>query len=622
MPRLASLYFPFLPIERIRREENGNRPQPEVPAPAPLRAATADTSPAVADAYAARADCSCPRGGEWRPGARWAENSKERLKLVQLKERMQMEADIAALPPHQQPSMRELGRRTEAMAPVFRGSAATPPSLSSQAMGAVGAAAPLVTIHRVGQRQVVAAVSPEAQALGLTSGMAVAQARVLAPGLVLRDASPDADRALLERLALFAARRWTPRAALSGQDGLWLDGLWLDLTGVAHLFGGEEALCRRIVRFCRRLGLTARLAVAGTYGAAHALARHGAGPLVRVPSGTEAAHLASLPVAALRLDEPAQATARRLGLDKVGDLLALPRAPLYRRFGALLPTRLDQALGNASEPIDPVVPEDPPAVLLRFMEPIGTAEHIAEAITEAMRQLVPQLRAQGLGVRRLLLRCERVDNVWQDVRIGTARATRDGAHLLRLLLPRIETIDPGFGIERLHLVAARVEPLGAEALPSALAGAGPAPDLVPLIDCLAGRLGLRRLYRVGSVESDVPERSLRKAPPLEPVSGWACWPRPVRLLARPERLDNVVALLPDQPPRRFTWRGRSCRVTRADGPERIYGEWWKRTAEVPAVRDYFQVELEDGARLWLFRRGDGENPATGDLSWWMQGGMA
>lgn len=619
MPRLASLYLPFLPIERIRREENSGKPQPEAPAPAAPRTATTAAPPAVADGYAERADCSCPRGGEWRPGARWAENSKERLRLVQLKERMQVEAEIAALPPHQQPSMRELGRRTETAPVAFRVHSAAEPHTPNAGSRTIEAAVGdiLVTAHCLGPRQVLAAVSPEAQAVGLTPGMAVTQARTLVPGLVLHDASPAADRALLERLALFAARRWSPRAALSGDDGLWLD-----LTGVAHLFGGEEVLCRRIIRFCRRLGLTGRLAVAGTYGAAHALARYGPGPLVRVPSGTEAAHLAPLPVAALRLDEPARAAARRLGLDRIGDLLALPRAPLHRRFGDRLLTRLDQALGHASEPIDPVVPEDPPAVLLRFMEPIGTAEHIAEAITEAMSQLVPQLRAQGLGVRRVLLRCERVDNAWQEVRIGTARATRDGAHLLRLLLPKIEMIDPGFGIERLHLVAMRVEPLGAEALPSGLAGGRPTPDLVPLIDCLAGRLGLRRLYRVSSVESDVPERSLRKASPLDPASGWARWPRPVRLLSRPERLDNVVALLPDQPPRRFTWRGRSCRVVRADGPERIYGEWWKRIGEVQAVRDYFQVELEDGARLWLFRRGDGENPGSGDLSWWMQGGLA
>jgi protein ImuB len=228
------------------------------------------------------------------------------------------------------------------------------------------------------------------------------------------------------------------------------------------------------------------------------------------------------------------------------------------------------------------------------------------------------LERSGLAARVLTLIGERVDGVKQIVRIGTARATRDGAHLLRLMKPRIETIDPGFGIERIRLVADRVEPLGPQPIAGILTGEQAEPDLVPLIDQLAGRLG-RRLYRIGAVESDVPERSVRRVGPLDAPAGWPQWPRPVRLLSPPERLDNVMALLPDQPPRRFTWRGRAYRVRQADGPERIHGEWWKRRAEAEAVRDYFQVEDEAGQRFWLFRRGDGEDPRSGDLSWYLHG---
>jgi protein ImuB len=184
---------------------------------------------------------------------------------------------------------------------------------------------------------------------------------------------------------------------------------------------------------------------------------------------------------------------------------------------------------------------------------------------------------------------------------------------------RIETIEPGFGIERIRLIASRVEPLGAQPIEGALAGERSAPDLVPLIDRLAGRLGPRRLYRLSAVESDVPERSVCRIDPLGPVSAWPRWPRPVRLLSPPERIDDVVALLPDQPPRRFRWRGDSYRIASADGPERIHGEWWKRSCEAIAVRDYFQVEDEEGRRFWLFRRGDGEDPRTGDLSWYLHG---
>jgi protein ImuB len=467
---------------------------------------------------------------------------------------------------------------------------------------------PLLLSRRTGNRLLVAAASPEAQALGLHPGMAVSQARALVPGLDIRDDDPAADSDVLQRLALFAARRWTPRAAVSAPDGLFLD-----LTGVAHLFGGEEKMCRRIVRFCARAGFAARIAVAGTPGAAHALARFAGGGISPVNGEPEA--LAPLPLAALRVEEPVLAAARRLGLESIGDLLPLPRGPLQRRFGKTLLARLDQALGRSGEPIEPVVPEEAPSATVRFAEPIATAEAIEQALGLLMERLIETLREQGLAARTLTLLCDRVDGRVERIAIGTARATRDGAHLLRLLAMKIETIEPGFGFDSMRLVAGRVEPLP----PEQLSGDKPEADLAMLIDRLAGRLGPRRLYRATAVESDVPERSVARTGPLDSALPWPKWPRPVRLLSPPERVENVVALLPDLPPRRFTWRGRAYRVARADGPERIHGEWWKRTCEAEAVRDYFQVEDEEGARFWLYRRGDGVDQRTGDLSWYLHG---
>ncbi len=438
--------------------------------------------------------------------------------------------------------------------------------------------------------------------------MAVARARALVPGLDIRDDDPAADLDLLTRLALFAARRWTPRAAVSPPDGLFLD-----LSGLAHLFGGEETMCRRIVRFCARAGFDARIAVAETPGAAHALARFGPGTIC--PAGGEPEALAPLPLAALRVEEPVLAAARRLGLETVGDLLPLPRGPLQRRFGKTLLARLDQALGRSGEPIEPVVPEEAPSAALRFAEPIATAEVIAGALGLLMERLIATLGEQGLAARTLALLCDRVDGRVERIAIGTARATRDGAHLLRLLGMKIETIEPGFGLDSMRLVAGRVEPLA----PEQLSGDRPESDLAILVDRLAGRLGPRRLYRATAVESDVPERSVARIGPLDSASPWPKWPRPVRLLSPPERVENVVALLPDLPPRRFTWRGRAYRVARADGPERIHGEWWKRAAEAEGIRDYFQVEDEEGARFWLYRRGDGVDRRTGDLGWYLHG---
>lgn len=471
--------------------------------------------------------------------------------------------------------------------------------------------APFATTERSGQRILLAAVSAEAAALGLRPGMAATHARALVPEVELHDADAQADLAIISRLALFAARRWTPVAAVSPPDGLWLD-----LSGTAHLFGGEESMCRRIVAFCARLGFTARIAIAGTTGAAHALARFGNRRVTLCPNGAEADAISALPPAALRLDEKALSAARRFGITTVGDLIAMPRGPLARRFGQASITRMDQALGRIGEPFDPIVPEEPPRALLRLLEPISTEQAIAQVIGDLMAMLVDKLEQHGLAVRRLILICHRVDGAEQRLAIGIVAASRDATHLAHLFSLKIETIDPGFGIEAMELVATRCEPLRAVQLGTSEEAA----TIPPLVDRIASRIGADRLFRMTAVESDVPERSSARIGPLDEPATWPSdWPRPVRLLTRPERVDKVLAELPDQPPLRFSWRGKTYRVRKADGPERIFGEWWRRNGEADAVRDYFQVEDEGGARFWLFRRGDGLDPKSGDLSWWMHG---
>jgi protein ImuB len=550
-------------------------------------------------------DCSCPRGGHWRPGARWAK-------------REEVQAEIEKLPLHQRPPIRELGRRSEAADMPFKrmrpDEGSPPPRFRAPASG--GGEAALVTVARSGQRVELVAVCRNALALGLTPGMALTQVRAMTPGLNVMDADPEADSALLRRIGMFVARRITPLVMPSGADGLWLD-----LSGAAHLHGGERRLCAKLLRFCSKLGLGARIAVAGNGAAAHALARHGPEQLVLCPHGGEEAALAPLPLTALRLDPVIVDAMRRLGLERIGDLIAVPRGPLVRRFGKATLIRLDQALGHVPEPFDPIIPYDAPSAIIRFAEPIGGAEAIAAAIDRLLDELITDLREAGRGARRLLLLCERVDRQHQRIEAATARGTRDKAHLIRLLGQRIETIDPGFGIDSLCLVATHTEPLGASVITGDLAAPDAPPDLSRLIDLIGGRIGPARLYRFSAIESDVPERSVRKIAPLAPPIPWPDpWPRPPRLLPRPEPIDNVLAELPDAPPKRFSWRGKSYWLVRGDGPERIYGEWWQRSGERDAVRDYFRVEDESGARFWLFRRGDGRDPRTGDLSWWMQGG--
>ena len=492
---------------------------------------------------------------------------------------------------------------------------------------------PLVTTYKVGPRVEIAAVNPAARALGLTPGTALTMARAQVPGLEVRGADPESDAADLRALAELLARRWAPTVAISDTDGLFID-----LTGVAHLYGGEARFVRRLLRLLARHGVSARVAVADTAGAAWALARYGGeGTLIVEPADHHHA-LAPLPVPALRLDPRSLELLARLGVDRVEQLLALPRAPLVRRFGKAIALRLDQALGRAVEPLDPVVPPTRITVEQRFAEPIATAEVIEHWLRVLVPRLSQVLAQAGEGARTVELVAARVDGVPQRLRLGFARATRDPGHMLRLALRRIEEIEPGYGIDSITLHVRRADPLGPEALGAALTDEAE-PDLAPLVDTLANRIGPDRLWRVEPVESDVPERSVAPAPPLDPAPGrtgvlkrddvrqldtrtsdhpWhPRWPRPVRLLRRPEQVHHVLAELPDQPPRRFTWRGTAYGVVRADGPERIAGEWWRRPAERQAVRDYFRVEVEGGRRFWLYRRGDGVRSETGDLSWFL-----
>ncbi|MEC3950165.1 Y-family DNA polymerase [Sphingobium sp. HWE2-09] len=527
------------------------------------------------------------------------------------------QAAIDALPAHQRPTMREMGRRSEHAEHPFKampsdevGSATSAPQLSWATLWG----RPTVLVLRTGQRDVITAACPVALDLGLRPGMVAAHARALVADLDVRDADPDADHALLDRLALHAARHWTPTASVSGKDGLWLD-----LTGTTHLFGGEERFCRRLLAFLKRLGLTGRIAIAATPGAAHALARFGTSDSMLLASGQEAQALADLPLGALRLEPEALASAARFGIERIADLYPMPRGPLARRLGLRTVERLDQARGLMAEPIVPVVPTEAPLVTRHLLEPIGTPESIAQVISDLVDDLVAVLLERGVGARMVLLTAVRVDGEPQRLMVGASRATRDSRHLKRMFGLRLAQLEPGLGIETMHLAVPHHEPLGAETMGALLETSRKGRDLAPLVDQLSARAGEAALFRLTAHESDVPERAARRIKPLLTPTGWPRWKRPVRLLRRPELLSNVVALMPDHPPRRFTWRRQDYHVVAGDGPERIHGEWWRADVEKWAVRDYFRVEAQGGERFWLFRRGDGVDPDTGDLSWHLHG---
>ncbi len=385
------------------------------------------------------------------------------------------------------------------------------------------------------------------------------------------------------------------------------------------MFGDEQRFCRRLLGFLKRLGFTARIAIAGTPGAAFALARYGSEAITILAEGSETQAIADLPLSALRLEPGALEAAARFGLERIADLYPMPRGPMARRLGLTTVRRLDQARGMIAEPIVPVIPFEAPHVERRLLEPIGTAETINQVISDLVDDLVALLMERGLGLRAAHLACQIVDGSEQRIAIGTARATRDAKHLKRMLTMRVERIDPGLGIEAMSLMAPRVEELKARTLEAGLITGNRAPDIAQLVGQLAGRIDPDTPFRLSSHESDVPKRAVRRVGPLTKPKGWPGWKRPVRMLKKPELLSNVVALLPDHPPRRFVWRGKPYRVIAGDGPERIHGEWWRNAQEMWAVRDYFRVEAEGGERFWLFRRGDGADEQTGNLSWFMHG---
>ncbi|HET6519575.1 MAG TPA: DNA polymerase Y family protein [Geminicoccaceae bacterium] len=481
---------------------------------------------------------------------------------------------------------------------------------------------PLVTFRADHGTLRLVAVDPAAARLGLAPGMTLADARALAPGLAAEEADPAAEARLLDRLAA-RCRRYTPWTAPDVSHPAFPGGgIWLDVTGCAHLFGGEAALRRDLLARLASLGFAARAGVADTPGAAWAAARVAASEDDGIiPPGGAVAALAPLPVACLRLSASALATLARLGLRRVGDLYPLPRAALTARLGGEVCRRLDQALGRGErEPISPRLPEARYRAWLALPEPVAEAGVLHALARRLLDRLCSQLEAAGVGARRLWLDLHRADGSTGRAVAGTGRPTHAPDRLHRLLADRLAEVDPGQGIELMVLEAAVVEPLDPvqAALKRIADDAGEAADLVALIDRLNGRLGgeaVRRLYRRAS---HLPERSQGRraaaagAPPPPkadappPCQGWGDGPvRPLRLLARPEPIE-ATAPVPDEPPVLFRWRGRVVRVARASGPERVAPEWWRETpgADLDAVtRDYYGVEDADGRRFWLFREG-------------------
>jgi protein ImuB len=498
-------------------------------------------------------------------------------------------------------------------------------------------AIPFATVADAAGRRLLAAVNPAATAAGLAPGMPLADALSFFPGLATVAAEPAEDGAALRRLAEWCGR-YSPWTAPDGTDGVRIE-----ITGSAHLWGGEAALAADLTARLDQRRITGRIAIADTLGAAWATARFADTDWdsVILPPGDCRAALAPLPIEALRLDPAIVHGLRRVGLKRVGDLYAMPRDALARRFGEIVARRLDQALDDLPEPISPLGETPIRRVRLSFAEPIADPADLLRATERLVADLVPRLAREGMGARRLDLAFHRIDDRVERIRLGTACPSRDPRHLTGLFKERLDTVDPGLGVEDMILAAFAVEPLPAEQTDMAghQAGEGMGGGIAPLLDRLGNRLGLDAVSRLEPRASHIPERasvyspiSVAPAPiaphplasrvPPSPRSRGEGWgegpyalrrdaldksPRPIRLFDPPEPIQ-AFWLLPDDPPFRFTWRRHRHRVMRADGPERIAEEWWRPEGSAAdpregrdAIRDYYRVEDEEGRRFWLFR---------------------
>lgn len=480
----------------------------------------------------------------------------------------------------------------------------------------------------------LSAVNTPAAREGLRPGLRLADARAVIPGLVTQAAEPEVDRRCLEKLAA-AAGRYGPNRNTEGADGVWID-----ITGVAHLFDGEASLTDDLRRRFKEAGFTALCGVADTPGAAFALARHAApgapsNSTIAPADGCRAA-LASCPVEGLRLDTATLLLLKRLGLKRIGHLYGLPRIALARRFrdlkgkdargagplrqreelAASVVMRLDQALGATPDLRVPLT--EVPRRIVQQTYPDGLISHdgIMSAIAALASALSTDLGGRDEGARRVRLSLFRVDNSVADIVIGTSRPSREAKHFVHLLSEKLSDFDAGFGVDMMALAALDTEPLssGQSHLEGRTAEAH-ALETARLIDRLTNRLGKAHVFKLQPLPSHIPERAQKRVGADKPLDATACRSkhtgRPTFLLQRPEPID-VIADVPDGPPARFHWRRISRRVVRASGPERISPEWWRLIGISPAalarskarrVRDYYEIEDEFGGRYWVFRAG-------------------
>ena len=452
-------------------------------------------------------------------------------------------------------------------------------------------------------------INAAAEAAGLRVGSALADARAILPDLASVEERPERDAAFLNALGRWGMR-YTPWLAVEPPDTLTLD-----MTGSAHLFGGEESLLEQIMYNLNDLGLTVRIGMADTKGGAWALSRFATGI---APPGSTREAVTPLPVAALRIKESTATSLNRLGLRRIGDIAGMPRGTLARRFGADLVRRLDQILGVEPEPVAPANPAAPYAVRMALPEPIGKTDDVMAALLRLLTRLCERMERDQHGARRMRFAIQRTDHTEEVTEIGLARPSRDAPAIARLFERAVDAMDAGFGIEATRLQAMVTEPLSLKQNDSFSREARDDDVLSDLIARIGNRIGFDHVTRFLPAQSHIPERAFTVAaaaystPESFPSSGLV---RPL-LLFTPEPIQPIGEA---RPPNAFNWRGMAYQTQRATGPERIAPEWWwDDPTWRNGVRDYWRIQTAEGRRLWLFHAKGAETRG----GWFTQGEFA
>jgi protein ImuB len=452
------------------------------------------------------------------------------------------------------------------------------------------------------------ALDDAAARAGLAIGLPLANARAIAPELTVYDADEAADTKTLNDIADWCDR-FTPLVALDPPYGLFLD-----ITGCVHLFGGEQAMLGSVCGALTRRGFAVSGAIAGTSVCARTLTRHASGRIVA--DGEETDAVSPLPISALGADDAITKGLRRAGLKTIGDVAARARYEITARFGASFTTLLEHALGEGDAPISPRKPLPDYIVEKRFPEPIATETMIAMTLSSLAGMLVAAMDKQGKGARRLEASFFRTDGAVRTITVETGRPVTKPDMVDRLFRERLEALndplDPGFGFDLIRLSAGRTE-IVVQQQRDLDAHVHDNDELSALIDRIAARIGGKRVVVHLPQDTHIPERAVLAAPAQHHLAAasQAAWPariegepplRPLRLFERPEPIKVPFATVPDGPPHHFTWRRATHQVVRVEGPERIAMEWWKQNGGT-LTRDYFRIEDEGGRRFWIFRDG-------------------